>query len=261
MASDNHHKSSNPRLEWRKPKPKPVREMREKISLGIALCKIDPDTQQMSILLICKRYTYSYNQFIHGHYDSSNDNEIKALFNGMTFEEKIDIISLNFQQIWHRVWINKTFNRKSFLLAKSKFDNTFVADNGLRLRKLLDKSTHEDRIWEIPKGRKLNRTESDIHCAIREFEEETCINKDSYRLLDNTMSYTYIDDNVKYINVYHLAIATSNIVPTIDFKSQSQVDEISEIKWMDINQIKFVDKSIRLFKFTRALFKRMKKLI
>jgi 8-oxo-dGTP pyrophosphatase MutT (NUDIX family) len=252
--------SSN-KFDWRKPKIKPQREMREKISVGIALCKIDPETNKPQILLICKRYTYAYNQFIHGHYDASDDVSIKCLFNEMTFEEKIDLISLNFQQIWHRVWINKTFNRKSFLLAKTKFDNTFATDNGIRLRKLLNKCTHADRIWEIPKGRKINRSESDIHCAIREFEEETCINKQSYKLLDSDMSYTYIDDNVKYVNIYQLAIATEDIIPTINFESQTQVDEISEIRWMDIDQIKHVDVSGRLFKFTRALFKRLKKLI
>lgn len=249
------------KLEWRKPKPKPIREMREKISLGIALCRMDNESLKPQILLICKRYTYAYNQFIHGHYDATDDINIKQLFNEMTFEEKIDLISLNFQQIWHRVWINKTFNRKSFLLAKTKFDNTFGSDNGTRLRKLLDKCTHADRIWEIPKGRKLNRSESDTHCAIREFYEETCIDKCSYKLLNNDMSYTYVDDNVKYVNIYQLAIAVEDITPTINFESQTQVDEISEIRWMDIDQIKFVDTSGRLFKFTRALFKRLKKII
>jgi 8-oxo-dGTP pyrophosphatase MutT (NUDIX family) len=36
---------------------------------------------------------------------------------------------------------------------------------------------YEHPEWEFPKGRK-NKDESDIECALREFEEETGINRD-----------------------------------------------------------------------------------
>ncbi len=229
----------------------------DRVSLGIACCRFSGNKPE--ILLVCKRFTYAYNLFAHGKYNSSNNAELMALFNGMTIEEKHDLLSLNFMQIWYRLWLNSTQKNANYFNAKNKFESTFMVDSGVRLRKLISKSTHSNKIWEIPKGRKKNKTEPDIHCAIREFGEETGVTKKSYKIYPTTRTYSYVDDGVRYTNIYYLAFTKYNIDPHISFNLQDQVDEISDIRWMDIEDIRRIDESKRLESFVTPIFNFMKK--
>lgn len=229
----------------------------DKLSLGIACCRVVNNKPE--ILLVCKRYTYSYNLFIHGKYNSSNNSELMKLFNGMTVDEKIDILSLNFTQIWYRVWLNYPVTGR-YYINKNKFESTFLMDKGNRLKKLISKSTNSSRIWEIPKGRKKNKFEPDIQCAVREFCEETGISKKLYNIVpDVRKTYSFIDDNVRYTNIYYLGIANKVFEPKIDFSLQDQIDEISDIKWMNIEEIKYFDKSGKIAEFVKPLFNIVKK--
>jgi 8-oxo-dGTP pyrophosphatase MutT (NUDIX family) len=233
---------------------------RERISLGIACCRLNGNIPE--ILLVCKRYTYSYNVFVHGRYNSGNSADIIKLFNGMTIEEKIDILSLNFSQIWYRIWLNNTPSIKSnYYILKNKFESAFVADNGLRLKKLMSRSNHSTlKIWEIPKGKKKNRTETDIHCAVREFNEETNIHKKSYKIFPtHTRTYTYIDDNERYTNIYYIAFMRHIMEPNISFNNSTQLDEISDIGFFSIDKIRLLDPTLRLAKFVKPIFNFIKR--
>lgn len=232
--------------------------MRERVSLGVACCRFNGVRPEM--LFVCKRYTYAYNVFVHGRYNSTNNAEIISLLSGMTIDEKHDIMSLNFIQIWYRIWLNNTVRNSSYFLAKNKFESTFVADSGARLHRLISKATHSGKIWEIPKGRKKNKSEQNIHCAIREFHEETRISKGSYRIwVDAMRTYTYVDDGIRYTNQYFLAFTRHNIEPRIDFSAREQIEEVSDIKWMDIEEIRRVDETGRLGTFVKPIFNFMRK--
>ena len=229
---------------------------RERISLGIACCRFNGDRAE--ILVVRKRYTYAYCLFVQGKYKSDNDAELINLFNGMTVEEKLDIQSLNFTQIWYRIWLDSIRARNIYFFAKNKFESTFLADNGIRLKRLISKSSHAETIWEIPKGRKNNKNESDIHTAVREFREETGITKKQYRICRGAnRTYSYIDDGIRYTNLYYFAYCTSNINPKIDFRLPDQVCEICDIRWMDIEMIKFADTTGRLVNTVKPIFKYM----
>ena len=233
-------------------RPRPTKE---RISYGVALVR--RVSAQPEILLICKRFTYSYNLFVHGKYNSMNTHEQIELFNGMTVDEKLDLLSLNFAQIWYRVWLNSIIASSSYFMAKNKFESTFAVDPD-KLRKLIAKSSNVARVWEIPKGRKKNKTESDVHTSVREFYEETGIPKKNYRLFNATRTFTYIDDNTQYTNNYYIAYTRHHIEPRVNFGLQDQIDEISDIRWMDINSIRFVDPSGRLEKMVKPIFNYIK---
>ena len=232
-------------------------EVRHKISIGVACCRINSKSKP-EILLICKRYTYSYNIFTHAKYNSSNSAALIELFSGMTVDEKLDILSMNFAQIWYRVWLNAP-KGASYYLSKNKFESTFLLDGGARLKKLIAKSNNAAKIWEIPKGRKKNKIEPDINCAVREFFEETGVPKKSYKLFDAKRTYSYIDAGTRYTNIYYLAFTKHNIEPRVNFGIQEQIDEISDIRWMTIEEIRFVDDTGRLEKFAKPIFNYIKK--
>jgi 8-oxo-dGTP pyrophosphatase MutT (NUDIX family) len=234
------------------------RSNRDKISLGIACCRFNGNKQE--ILLVCKRYTYAFNTFAHGKYNSNSNADLISLFNGMTIDEKLDILSLNFTQIWYRLWLNSSRNNISYFAAKNKFESTFVADGGSRLKKLIAKSSNSHKVWEIPKGRKKNKSESDIHCAIREFCEETNLQKKNYKIFPWAQrTYSFIDAGVNYINTYYLAFTKHNVEPRVNFGTHEQVNEISDIRWMSIEDIRHIDVSSRLENFVRPIFNFMKK--
>lgn len=238
--------------------PKIPRPIQEKVSLGIACCRLNGTKPE--ILLICKRFTYAFNTFAQGLYNSNSDEELIKLFNGMTVDEKHDILSLKFAQIWYRVWLNSGKRRHTYCVAKNKYDNAFLVDEGARLRRLISKSTNSDRIWEIPKGKKKNKQEPDIHCAIREFYEETGVPKTQYSILPRCKrTYSYIDAGVKYINNYFVAFTGHNVKTRVSFALQDQIDEICDIRWMDIETIRLVDRSGRLVNFVKPIFNYIKK--
>lgn len=232
-----------------------------KSSFGIACCRVN-GKKEVEILLVCKRYTYAYCEFVNFNYNINSDNDIVNLFKKMTLDEKIDILSLNYQQMWYRIWTNNS-NYQLFAQKKNQFDAVYMCDGGVRLRKLISQtlSTNADRIWEIPKGRRDDKTESNLVCAIREFYEETGIKKRFYTLLHEVgFNNNYTEGGVMYKNKYFLARAQDNL-DIKKFITINQLNEISDMRWMSYSKIKAIDNSNRLLPLCRVLFKKYKTLI
>ncbi len=242
--------------------------MKSKTSYGVALCRYNKkNNNNVEIILIKKRYSYAYFSFIFGHYKKSDSKYLKYLFNNMSFSEKVDILGMQFNHMWYRIWLNnpeKHFNLidmfkhsskdnmstaeiyKSYFQKKNKFEKNFASDSGKKLRNIIQQSTDSEIIWEIPKGgRKL--TETDIDCAIREFYEETSIKSDKYRICHEIepITETFTDNDTIYRNVYFLATLrnSSELIPKIDFHNFCQITEVEKVKWVSINEIKFMNLS------------------
>jgi 8-oxo-dGTP pyrophosphatase MutT (NUDIX family) len=98
-----------------------MRKIKEKVSYGIILCKQKNlcNKNKLEILLIRKRYTYHFSEFVMGRYDDHDDKEIRYLFNNMTAQEKIDIIKSNYNLLWYRLWVTFPINSDdNFLIDK-----------------------------------------------------------------------------------------------------------------------------------------------
>lgn len=227
----------------------------EKVSYGIACCRIKNGRPE--ILMICKRNTYAYRDFVHGNYNCKSATDMIKLFSEMTLEEKIEILSLNFGQMWYRAWFNQ-IKGKNYFISRAKFHQAFMEDGGRRLKHLISKSTNSKPIWEIPKGKK-NRHESDIVCAMREFYEETGISKQKYKLFPlRQNTYTYIDAGIRYRNVYYAAIC-EDIAVGVNSVLQEQLYEISDCRWMNLDALRQVDCHGRLVPFVKHIFNFIKK--
>lgn len=88
-----------------------------KYSSGIACCRKNTKGR-LEILLVRKRLTHNYVAFVFGQYTKNDDERIKHLFNGMTVQEKIDILSLRFDILWYRIWMEFPGN----MIPGVKFD-------------------------------------------------------------------------------------------------------------------------------------------
>lgn len=232
---------------------------KEKVSIGIACCRFYRGRPQ--ILMIQKRYTYAYSSFVHGAYDNGSDRAILALLNQMTVDEKIILQSLNFDIIWNHIWLTQSpHDTQKYRLMKGIFDSAFTySGNNMRLHDLIARSVHGTRVWEIPKGR-ARKGEADIHCAVREFYEETGIEKCQYYLYAGaTRSHTFIDEGVQYVQKYYIASTHRAIQPRICLDSRVQIEEVADIRWMSIDDIRFVDQTGRLERLVRPIFNYVKK--
>jgi len=98
-------------------------------------------------------------------------------------------------------------------------------------------------MYQIPKGHKKNRTESELICAIREFEEETGLTPDKYKVHSN-FSFTY-DLHVNrtiYRMKYYLATLKADVTNIYVPKSR----EIEEVREYNINDVRMLCKTNKI---------------
>jgi ADP-ribose pyrophosphatase YjhB (NUDIX family) len=229
-----------------------------KKSYGIACCRFTEKAPEL--LLVRKRYTYAFSAFVMGIYRPSDNMRLMYLFNGMTLDEKIDVLSMNFAQLWYRVWLHSK-SMKDFLTAKNKFEMTFAVDAGRRLKSLISRSTNGSRLWEIPKGRLSATDRGPLQCAVREFAEETGMAKEDYKLIPFCdYTYSYVDEGMKYINTYFVAISrTKSKMNIANIYDTNQVTEIIDAKWMSLNKIRNTEGAERLTKLATSIMKKCKR--
>ena len=201
-----------------------------RLSYGIILFN-----DKNEIVMIEKRDSISYIEFIRGKYSTENTEYIQLLIDRMSVLEKKKILEYNFKKLWNDIWYSDN-NSKEYDKSKKKYDKIF--DD---LKTYIQKSNKNYKYneWEIPKGRR-NMNEIDKDCAIREFREETNINLDKYDIYDNIIpfneSYTG-SNNFQYKNIYYLAKIKNNIELTIN-KNSEQVLEVKNIRWIDKDNYK-----------------------
>lgn len=228
-------------------------------SNGIALCKRGSDGI-VRLLMINRRYTYAFYAFVCGRYNEHTDAGLVALFDKMTIDEKVDILSFNFQQLWYRIWLDQT-QTHLFLSARSKFNDRIVGDGGARLRSLIRRSQkYATRVWEIPKGHKKYSGEYDMDCAIREFYEETGIPRSAYHITSGVFRINFVEENIRYDLTYFIAITMRDVVQRINSAALEQVHEICDMHWasaaeMEVYAPRDVAGHRRVIHFAKELLK------
>ena len=238
-----------------------------KISFGVVLTRVNEKTNRVEAALVKMRYSYAFADFVHGHYSSHNITHVRSLFDRMTLEEKIDILSLDFELMWYRIWLTDKkldlFNKKL-----AKFQNTWLReDSGEYLKNLVRESRSAPAAgprWTLPKGRKQSYREPDINCAVRELKEETGATLRHYRLLPNfKRKQSHMDMGIRYVNIYYAALVEhDNINLHVDLKNKDQIGEVAEVKWMDVEWVRLVDtKDRRLERTLTPVFKYIKRVV
>jgi 8-oxo-dGTP pyrophosphatase MutT (NUDIX family) len=209
-------------------------------SYGIILYKIIDD--KPNILMINRKDSLCYIDFLRGKYNPYNINYIQILINKFSIFEKEKILNKSFETLWSELWLidneEKIKFNNDYYRGENKFNiikKGFIKDGTeINLETLIKKSKtkYGSPEWEFPKGRKF-KAESNKKCAIREFTEETGITEKQYRLFSNLKPFieNYIGENkVKYIHVYYIGILLDDLIPEIDKNNRDQCLEISDIR-------------------------------
>ena len=172
---------------------------------------------------------------LRGKYNIHNNFHIKNILNEITHTEKQNIINFNYKQLWIKLWditdsdeiskINSNKNNNETKFEHLKKNPIFINHN----------TKYSEPEWGFPKGRR-NLKESDINCAIREFNEETGFSQDVIKIFENiyTLEENFTGSNLKsYKHKYFIAF--------IDFKDSHNIhnfqkSEIGNMRCMSYNE-------------------------
>ena len=214
-------------------------------SLESVLCSPSPtlsgleNSGGVEVLMICRRDSLRFVEFIRGKYTIKDTAYIKQLLENMVVAERELLLKLSFPELWNHVWgtSNPRNYRTDFEQSQEKFNE--LKSSG-ELAKLIAEteplwSTPE---WGFPKGRR-NPNESDISCAIRECMEETGLQRQQLMVFDNVEPLTetfYGDNKVYYSHKYYPALVAPNTDVSLSTTNLHMSREIGDIKWLSIDE-------------------------
>lgn len=141
-------------------------------------------TSDHRFLMIRRRNTLGFVDFVRGRYTPGNEVHILQLIDEMTVDEKATLLTKEFSELCTLLWNHPNEDsgaREKFMALKPT------------LAKLVGQSTTSwtSQEWGFPKGRR-NNNESDVASALREYEEETGYDRRGVRLLKNILPYEEI---------------------------------------------------------------------
>jgi 8-oxo-dGTP pyrophosphatase MutT (NUDIX family) len=197
------------------------------------LNKINLFKDKIYFLLIRRKHSLNYVEFIRGKYDKNNLNKLIECFELMSKKEIENIKNNDFEFLWDDLWKETSKNKmyqKEFKKSKKLFNN--LKEENI-LEKLLEiNPLYDTPEWGIPKGRR-NYFEKNIECAIREFNEETTMKENNYVILKNLYSVQENykgTNNLNYKHIYYLSISDSANEVNYD-NIESSNNEIGNIGW------------------------------
>ena len=203
------------------------------MSCGIILINNQklPIKNSLEVLMVKRKSSMAYTEFLRGKYEIENSEYIRKLLSNMTLQEHQYLISDNFEDLWIKHWGSESdTSSKEYQSSSEKFIK-------LDFNELLkDIKGFEESEWGFPKGRRMHR-ESDLDCAIREFSEETNIERSSYTICSNLILKEQFTgtNGIGYLHTYFIALIKSE-KPILTQLNLMQEKEISDISWKSLKQ-------------------------
>lgn len=209
--------------------------------------------ENLKFLMIRRRNSFSYIEFIRGKYKIDDIDYILNNLRFMSNYEKNLLLTNSFDENWNYVWNiynNKNTNKKysiEYEESKLKFEkitkgfdvNIYNNKIFINLEYLMNQieNKYKDTEWGFPKGRK-EQNETEKECACREFEEETDFSSYEYETLKmNPVNELFMGSNkVKYKHKYFIAQCKGDKMPKINENNSIQKMEISGIEWFTIDE-------------------------
>lgn len=197
---------------------------------------------KLKLIVICRKNTIGYMEFLRGKYDVLNEEYIIELMNMMTQEERIRILEVyDFEKLRCILGMTRenTTNLNEYSISNKKFNQLLEND---RLKDLINLSTTNwvTPEWGLPKGRR-NPRETPEMCAIREFYEETGLVKKDVLLHPNMKPLEELYRGINGINYRHIYYFAKYVSKddklTVDPNNFTQIIEISDIKWINQGEI------------------------
>jgi 8-oxo-dGTP pyrophosphatase MutT (NUDIX family) len=201
------------------------------------------DRGEPEILMIQRKDSLCYIDFIRGKYDIKKCKYIQILIDKCSISEKLNLVNKDFRELWINLWLlsDDFIETEDYRKLYSKFttlkDGFMIGDKLIKIENLVynSKTSYEMSEWEFPKGRR-NPNENDFDCAKREFTEETSYGSDDYDIITNVCPFMeeFVGENkVKYRYIYYIGkLKNRDKIPIIDSDNKEQITEIKDVKWL-----------------------------
>ena len=207
------------------------------MSFGICAIKFVDNTPHY--LLIRRRDSLSYVEFMRGKYKLENAAYIQLLIDNMTAEEQSRLLITPFDKLWENVWNGQNTRqyRNEHELAKRTFES--LRNTGDIYGRLMSRYVEESKKrwiepeWGFPKGRRASH-ESPLSCALREFTEETSISNRTLHIVSTIPQQTeeYIGTNgTPYKQTYFVAGCAPDTVAAHQPSNRVMSREVGNIGW------------------------------
>lgn len=247
-------------------------------SYGV-VCYYINNKKEIKYLLIQRKDSLCYIEFIRGKYDLTNLDFLCNIFKCITNKEKELIKHSDFDTLWNTLW--KNFNnikfKKEYDNSKNKFNKLkegyYFNNKFINLDYIYnlttnnnEESVYNHNEWEFPKGRR-NINEKNLYCAKREFEEETGIHKKNLQIMSKkTFEEIYIAINkTRYRHIYYIGKYlinynyNNNTVSNnmFDPNNEEVIKEVRDIQWFTYEEV--LDKLRNIYIERIEMFKRIHK--
>lgn len=212
-------------------------------SYGVVALRYNPHTRIHEYLMVRRRDTLGYIDFMRGKYSVQNRDYIMNMLKQMTLSEKRKLMCFTFHELWKDLWGDNAyleqFNNEENV-SREKFhtlcNGVEVGDTQYSLASLVNDSmefdTWEEAEWGFPKGRR-NFQEKDYDCAIREFCEETGYTDISaLHVYKNVMPYEEVFTGSNYKSYKHKYYVVMMDYEASLHRNPFHVNEISCVEWM-----------------------------
>jgi len=193
------------------------------------------NTNNIEYLIIQRKHSLGYIEFIRGRYNILDHTSIFHLIKQMTPTEVQSIKTKEFKDLWEEVWKKTSYNK----LYIKEMDESMDKFNTLKTNNFFNQNLineFEESEWGFPKGRR-NPNEKNLKCALREFYEETGINKNNLIVLNKLFPLHEIfhgTNGILYKHVYYIAIYNSTEDISLEKLHEDQLTEIGGIQWKTI---------------------------
>ncbi len=200
--------------------------------------KLPNNPSNVSVLMVRRKDSMAYMEFIRGKYDLINLDFVKRLISNMTVEEQNKISTEDFETLWGNMWgKGRDTHSTEYEISKKQYDKL---DRVSIVKEF--PSSYTEPEWGFPKGRRM-KGESDQVCAEREFWEETNISSEAYEIVPN-MTFTEIftgTNDIKYKHIYFIALLkNSSLIGPSQKLTAMQKREISAVSWKTLKQSKAI---------------------
>lgn len=196
------------------------------------MSNINKYINDIEILFIQRKHSYSYIEFIKGKYNIEDFKYIQELFFEMTVDERNFILhTKTFNLLWYALWGEKTNTEtESYKNAETKY-YSFIKKFNINDFSL----KYPELEWGLPKGRR-SMNESNINCATREFNEETSYSYHQYSIVKNIIPLKEIykaNNNIVYKHIYYISLL-KDFDYTPEIKSNNY--EINSVEWFSFKK-------------------------
>ena len=212
------------------------------MSYGIIAVKFVDDVAHY--LLVRRRDSLSYVEFMRGKYNLDNPDYITLLINGMTVDERRRLLTGHFDDLWESLWNSQnTRQYRNECEAARRMFNAIKNTGDIYGRLLVQYVERAVTAWTVPewgfpKGRRAVR-ESTLACALREFSEETGLPENIVHILADEPAQVeeYTGTNgIRYKQIYYVGSCISSSEAVLQPSNRIMSREIGDICWLPFRE-------------------------